>query len=313
MHIRPIHAGELDLFVEAASLTEHREDIENYLEKMFEAGSMRPEWCFVAEEGGHPIGRVAFWALPGMESPFALVLLDVAWEEENYAEVGSHLLEYALDRARKLGAEEIEHVLDSPPMSPQFQRRPRKRIEVLETAGFSPTRETDRFEYRGESPPAIPDRLSLRTLEEVGEEAFVAAMGRVSEGTLDREIREERERLGSEKAARDFFDDARKVSHDPSWWRLAYEKSSGEFAGLVMPAHPPAFFTIFYVGVAPEMRGRGFVDDLLAAGTDTLLETKIEAPLRADTDVANEPMAAAFERVGWARFARRREYKKKLA
>jgi RimJ/RimL family protein N-acetyltransferase len=30
--------------------------------------------------------------------------------------------------------------------------------------------------------------------------------------------------------------------------------------------------------------------------------------LRADTDVANEPMAAAFERAGWARFAGRREY-----
>jgi RimJ/RimL family protein N-acetyltransferase len=82
--------------------------------------------------------------------------------------------------------------------------------------------------------------------------------------------------------------------------------------GLVMPAEPPGFLTIFYVGVVPEMRGRGYVDDLLAAGTATLLEARArdgnEKPLRADTDVANAPMATAFERAGWTRFAGRREY-----
>ena len=58
------------------------------------------------------------------------------------------------------------------------------------------------------------------------------------------------------------------------------------------------------------MRGRGYVDGLLAAGTATLLEARMregnEKPLRADTDVANGPMAAAFGRAGWARFAGRR-------
>jgi hypothetical protein len=79
-----------------------------------------------------------------------------------------------------------------------------------------------------------------------------------------------------------------------------------------MPAEPPGFLTIFYVGVVPRMRGKGYVDDLLAAGTVTLLEARRwegnDRPLRADTDVANGPMAAAFERARWARFAGRREY-----
>ena len=65
------------------------------------------------------------------------------------------------------------------------------------------------------------------------------------------------------------------------------------------------------------MRGRGYVDDLLAAGTATLLDARerdgFEKPLRADTDVSNAPMAAAFERVGWVRFAGRREYVMSLA
>jgi hypothetical protein len=92
---------------------------------MFTAGSMRPEWCFVAEEDeGRPLGRVAFWTLPGMEEPFALVLLDLPWEDD-YAGVGKRLLGDVLEEARSLGAGEIEHVLDAPPMPPQSNTIPR--------------------------------------------------------------------------------------------------------------------------------------------------------------------------------------------
>ena len=310
MYIRPVHADELDLFVEAAGTPDHRKEVEQYLDSMFAAGSMRPEWCFVTEKEGRTLGRVAFWTLPGMEEPFALVLLDVSWEGE-YMAVGRRLLRDILDEARRLGAKEIEHVLDSPPMRPQFQHCPKRRVELLQSAGFAFRRETGRFEWRGEEPPVVSKRLTFRTLEEVGTETFVDAMRTVSEGTLDREIREEREKLGPQQAAREFFEDARRVKHEPSWWRLAYT-SEGDLTGLVMPAAPPAFLTVFYVGVVPEMRGRGYVDDLLAAGTVALLQARANDGdgklLLADTDVANAPMAAAFERVGWARFAGRREY-----
>ncbi|MBA2534963.1 MAG: GNAT family N-acetyltransferase [Rubrobacter sp.] len=315
MHIRPVRTGELDLFVEAAGSPDNRREVEQYLKSMFAAGSMRPEWCFVTvDENDRPLGRVAFWTLPGMEEPFALVLLDVPWDD--HASVGTRLLENVLDRARSLGAEEIEHVIDAPPMPPQFQYHQERRIELLERVGFTFRRETGRFEWRGAEPPAEPERLSFRTLEETGEEAFVDAMMRVSEGTLDREISEERERLGPRRAAREFFEDAQRVKHEPSWWRLAYAPG-GELAGLVMPAEPPGFLTIFYIGVVPGMRGQGYVDDLLAVSTATLLEAQNgagkEKPLLTDTDVSNTPMAAAFERAGWTRFAGRREYVMDLA
>jgi GNAT superfamily N-acetyltransferase/RimJ/RimL family protein N-acetyltransferase len=317
MHTRPVGADELDLFVGAAGSLDHRKEVEQYLQSMFAAGSMRPEWCFVAEEEeDRPLGRVAFWTLPGMEEPFAIVLLDVPWDGD-YTGVGTRLLKDILDEARGLGATEIEHVLDAPPTPPQFQHHPERRIELLEGVGFAFRRETSRFEWRRGEPPAEHGRLAFRAVEEVGDEAYIDAMRRVSEGTLDREIREERERLGAEKAAREFFEDARRVKHDPLWWRLAYSRPEGDLVGLVMPAEPPAFLTIFYVGVVPAMRGRGYVDDLLAAGTATLLGTRgqgrTEKPLRADTDVANAPMAAAFKRAGWARFAGRREYVVDLA
>jgi len=313
MHIRPVRADELDRFTEAAGSPDHRREVAQYLKSMFAAGSMRPEWCFVAEEGDRPLGRVAFWTLPGLEQPFALVLLDVSWDGD-YMGVGTRLLGDVLEEARALGAEEIEHVVDDPPVQPQFQYSPERRIELLRSVGFTFRRETGRFEWAGGEPPEVPQRLSFRKLEEVGEDTFVEAMRIVSEGTLDREIQGERERLGAKRAAREFFEDARRVEHDPTWWRLAYAQN-GDLVGLMMPAEPPGFLTIFYVGVVPRMRGRGYVDDLLAAGTATLLEARGtgEKPLRADTDVANAPMAAAFERAGWARFAGRREYVMDLA
>jgi RimJ/RimL family protein N-acetyltransferase len=312
MHIHPVPLKDLNIFIDAAGSPDHREEVEQYLDRMFAAGSMRPEWCFVAEEGDRPLGRVAFWTLPGMEEPFALVLLDVDWEGDHTA-AGTRLLRYTLDAARALGAEEIEHVVDDPPIRPQFQHHADRRIELLESVGFSLRRETSRFERRGTEPPTEPGRLEFRTLEEVGKQAFIEAMERVSEGTLDREILTEREKLGTRRAAQEFFDDASRVQHEASWWRLAYAPNGG-LAGLIMPAEPPGFLTIFYVGVVPNMRGRGYAHDLLAAGTATLLEAhRNEKPLIADTDVSNEPMAAAFERVGWSRFAGRQEYVKDLS
>jgi hypothetical protein len=59
-----------------------------------------------------------------------------------------------------------------------------------------------------------------------------------------------------------------------------------------MPAESPGFLTLFYVGVVPMMQGQGYVNDLLSAGTATLLKTrsKHDKPLIADTDVSNAPM-----------------------
>jgi RimJ/RimL family protein N-acetyltransferase len=82
--------------------------------------------------------------------------------------------------------------------------------------------------------------------------------------------------------------------------------------GLIMPARNPTSPVIDYIGVVPERRGEGYVDDLLARGVATLLEAGAEQ-IRADTDTANVPMAAAFRRAGYAEFARRREYEANLA
>jgi ribosomal protein S18 acetylase RimI-like enzyme len=309
MRTQTVRAAELDRFVEAGGAARYREEVRQYVQTMFDAGSMRPEWCFVIEEGDRSLGRVALWTLPGMGEPLDLVLLDVTWEDLS---AGVRLLEDVLERARSLGAREIGHVLDAPPMWPQWQDSPDRRVGLLERVGFVLRRETGRFEWRRENGlPAVARRLDFRTLDEVGEEAFVRAIEQVSEGTLDREIQDERDELGPAEAARQFFELERKLEYDPAWCRLAYTPDGG-LVGLVMPARNPTSAVINYIGVVPEHRGRGYVDDLLAEGTAALHTAGAEHVL-ADTDTRNLPMAAAFRRAGYAEFAKRREYGVKLA
>ena len=311
MRTRAVRADEIDLFVEAAGSPDHRREVKGYVEDMFAAGSMRPEWCFVLEDGDRAIGRAALWTLPKSEEPLDAVLLEVPWEGE-YLGVGERLLADVLGEARSLGAREIGHVLDSPPMWPQFQQQPEERAELLGRAGFALKRETVRFERRGGPVPEASGRLEFRTLEDAGEEAFVDAVARVTEGTLDRDMREEREKQGPREAAREFFEEEQDMEYEPGWWELAYDKLGRGLVGLIMPARNPTSPVIDYIGVVPERRGEGHIDDLLARGAATLLSAGAEQ-IRADTDISNRPMAAAFRRAGYAEFAKRREYEADLS
>lgn len=101
------------------------------------------------------------------------------------------------------------------------------------------------------------------------------------------------------------------MTYEPSWWELAFD-ADNRLAGLIMPTGAPSFVTIGYIGVVPEQRGHGYVNDLLARGTATLRRVGNGQVIRADTDVSNAPMAAAFDRAGYSRFAMRREFEIRL-
>lgn len=306
MTIRPLASGELERFALVAGRSQHAQDVQQYLERLLARGSTRLEWCVVLEEDGQIIGTLIYWTFPAVGTPLDIVLLELPWERPDYLTLGTNLLQHALSQMQALGASEhIGHVLDVPPIAPQWQYFPEQRVELLEKMGFMLGRETLHFAWPlGGPAPAVPDRLTFRSLAEVGEAAFLEAIERVSAQTLDREIQRQREQDGPAAAARTLFEIVQHIGDVPaSWWQLAYTRA-GELVGLVMPA---ANFTIGYIGVAPEQRGRGYIDDLLACGTAALAGS---APrnLEADTDVGNTPMANAFRRAGWSQVARRQEY-----
>ena len=110
----------------------------------------------------------------------------------------------------------------------------------------------------------------------MGEKAFKAALIRVSEGSLDRRRLNKRHQLGPGAEAQDTFDQLKSMEYDPAWWELAFT-TNDRLAGLVIPTQLPSAATIGYIGVAPEMRGKGYGEVLLIRGTTTLL--KSGAPL----------------------------------
>ena len=86
------------------------------------------------------------------------------------------------------------------------------------------------------------------------------------------------------------------------WWQVA-TLPDGEPVGFVIPAHNGYNPIIAYVGVVPAHRGRGYIHDVLAAGTRLLAGQGVPR-IRAATDVGNAPMAAAFARAGYVTFER---------
>jgi RimJ/RimL family protein N-acetyltransferase len=107
--------------------------------------------------------------------------------------------------------------------------------------------------------------------------------------------------LGAERQARDAMRYYLGMQGPRDWWRLAYTPH-GSLAGLAIPSRNPDGPVVAYLGVVPELRGHGYIDDVLAETTCLLAETGAQQ-VQADTDVGNRPMAAAFERARYRNHA----------
>lgn len=210
---------------------------------------------------------------------------------------------------RERGVERIAYQLDSPSRT---HPAPERQEAVLDRLGFVVLRDGDRWEWTADtSTPVVAERLVFHTLGDVGEEASIDAIARVSEGSLDGWIDHERRRLGPTDAAREYFREAQALTYRSEWWELAHT-GEGALLGLIMMAKNAEVAVVDYVGVAPEQRGHGHAGGLLARGTGRLAAEGVPR-IVADTDKKNVPMGGAFVRAGYRRFRTRRAYSIALA
>ncbi|BAY49722.1 GCN5-related N-acetyltransferase [Scytonema sp. HK-05] len=303
MDIRPISREELEVFANFSEQAELNEHFLNYLRDMWDESYVRPEWCFVAEEAGEFFGRIVYWSLPSLGKPFICDFLELPWNA-NYLEVGTQLLQQTLTQLHLHDNDSMEYQLDIPSPSSRFLE---ERIDLLENFGFSLKRETIRFEWKDTQTQITPsNRLTFRSLNEVGEDAFIHAMMQVSSQTRDRSILHEQATLGLEQEALERFHKSKAFKYKPTWWQLAYTQD-GTLVGLIMPAENDGGPIIACIGVVPEHRGQGYVNDLLQQGTLTL-KSNGAVRIRSDADVNNAAMVRAFQRAGYRQFVSRREY-----
>lgn len=265
-------------------------------------GGYRPRWCRLALDGsGTPLAAQAWCARPGSDIPFLVDLygatdLDVAVEllVRARSDLGVDLAECWLGVPGK-GDTAVEHAhpVDLP---------------VLRATGFQPLVERVLLEWlpRGEVPGG-PGRLEFRPAGTFPDAELLEIFASVGDGSLDHHMRTDRARDGVRAEARRRLERTAAMQGPPHWFAIGVDPA-GAPVGYVRAAHVNGGRPVLAeIGVVPAMRGRRYVDDLLAHGTRLLAQDGAER-IRADTDLANTPMRAAFGPAGYREFARRYDY-----
>lgn len=303
--VRPATPDEIELVLSVPSDTPHD------LRAGWAAREYRPEWTWLALEGDGTAGacvlaRAAWWGWPDAEHPVLMDVLDLP-DRPDAVELGAALTAAGLAALVPPGADRLV-TLTAPRdwrTDPALGAVTRDRIAALERAGLALLVERSTFWWSAGGPVPPPSgRLVYRPVDEVGLDELVDVVARCDSGTLDAHSRRSVERIGLRRTAQAEVAEMLEFPGPTSWWRLGYTPD-GETVGFVLPTVNSRAHNVGFIGVVPEQRGRGYVDDLLGECT-RLLVAEGAVEIVGGTDLGNVPMAAAFRRAGYAESDRRR-------
>jgi RimJ/RimL family protein N-acetyltransferase len=282
----------------------------------------RPEWTWIAEDEGRILARAIWWGFGDAAYP---LVLDCVSADDSLPAGGSVSERVAL-AARLIAAG--QQALRGPGRSvaPGFEINlptgwrsdPAAadafgwRHAAAARAGLTDELERIRFEWTPDAGlPRSSGRLVFRP--EPDDDVFLDVFRQIAVGSLDVITRREVAALGAARQARDDMGIYLAMPGDRDWWRLAYTAEPpgtgdttgpgdggrpGQLAGMILPNRNSNGAVVGYLGVLPGMRGRGYINDLVAE-TTRFHAGRGEPRIGATTDTTNLPMAAAFERAGY--------------
>ncbi|MFD9304624.1 GNAT family N-acetyltransferase [Streptomyces sp. NPDC060048] len=257
---------------------------------------MRPEWTWFAEdEDGGILARALWWGRADSERPVALDCLQVRESVTDPAAVAAELLAAGHAAFGKLPDYNISLPRDWRTGPDGLADAVAWRQEAASRAGLTREIERLRFEWTPGAGTAEPTgRLVFR---EGTDEEFLDAFTRLSSGSLDLHTQNELRTIDAGELARDDMEFYLDCPGERSWWRLAH-LPDGTLAGMAIPSATPYHRNVGYLGVVPEQRGRGLIDEILAEIT-RFHASEGARRITATTDTVNAPMAAAFTRAGY--------------
>jgi len=265
------------------SLKGYGENVRRWLE----AGTTQPEYCFVNQTNGKINAGVCF------NDEFEvseLVIMDFAIADHSFNEA-ANILKECIALAQKPKYNVISYNLYDD--SPQY----RKILRVFLDAGFRIRQQKKCFTFEGGAIPECDGQLSYRMFSQVGEASFIEAVMRVTVDTLDTDMAKDASEQGELQAAKSYVESLKQIDYNESWWQLAY--FDNELAGLIIPQRlDENIGAVNYIGVVPEMRGRGYVNELLNNVTRILTDAGFTR-IYADIDSGNFPLEAALLRGGY--------------
>ena len=260
------------------------------LDDVLDGNPLGPKTPFVAADGDVEVATGDLMAKSWMGDETGR-LVNVRWEPGHVD--GARLIVQAAIASAKPGT-----VLNAA-TNVEIHRDPVERNALFESCGFELWQEKEGFWWsdEGQELPE-PSRIIVRTLAKAGIERYAAVLETCTAATLDRIDADAMAAMGPSAWASAFL-----AACDDSTWLLA-EDGQGEAVGFVSVGElDEGVGTITYIGVAPEHRGRGYVDQLLQLANRTARELGFPGML-SDTDVLNVPMMDAFRRNGHSSEAR---------
>ncbi|GAA4215933.1 GNAT family N-acetyltransferase [Actinocatenispora rupis] len=257
----------------------------------------RPEWTWVAEERGELLALAVWWSQPTNDTPTTLDHLYVSDRVADRAGVAAGLLTAAHEAYAAAGASTPpEYQLRLPN---EWRRRDPVQAEMawrraaVERVGL--TEDLERLQYVWTADSGVPESRGRLVFEpEPSDEAFVDVFRQVSVGSLDTTTRRHVEAYGRAAAAREDLDFYLSAPATRDWWRLARD-ADGALVGFGIPWHNPGGPNVGYLGVLPESRGNGYIDEILVEITRFHAANGARR-ITATTDLVNVPMQKAFER-----------------
>lgn len=270
----------------------------------------RPGWSWLAERDSRPVARALWWGGADAEVPSTLddllVAPDVPEDERVAIAAGLITAGAAAFRARP---EWIVDVAVDWHDDPEAVAAVSWRTAAARSAGLG--RSTERVSVawtpdRGLPTAApTPTRASLPPLRfrSGDDDEFVDLFARVAVGSLDAHTVASVDELGPRGAAADDLEFYRSLPGSRAGWRIALDPD-GLVVGFVLATRTAYDAAISFIGVLPQHRGRGVVDELLAEGLRVHGEAG-ESKVVGTTDAANTPMRRAFERAGFVVTKRR--------
>lgn len=261
----------------------------------------RPEWTWIAVDGDRIVARAVWWGFADSAHPLALDCLSVHDSVADKGALGAGLLDAARGALFTDTVDELpDYHLRLPGgwrSVPATASAVAWRREAAARAGLTDEVERSRYVWTPDvgTPPQPTRRLTLRP--EPDDEVFLSVFRRVAVGSLDVATHREVAAVGVDRQAREDMDFYLGMPGRRDWWRLAFTPD-GRLAGLAIPSATPHGPNVGYLGVVPELRGHGYVDDLLAEITRIHAIAGAQR-ITATTDTTNVPMAAAFDRAGY--------------
>ena len=242
----------------------------------------RPEWTWIAEHEGQVVGRALWWGPKGSAHPVALDCLDVDPAVGDCAAVAAELIRAALAGF----PEPVQYAIkvtggwrDDPATSEAVEWRG----AAAHAAGL--TREVERLQFEWAPADGVPPAAGRLRFAEASDEEFLAVFRRVAEGSLDAQTRANLAAKGGTRprAKRWTLSQARRATGSGGG---PPTRARARWRAWRIPSATPYNVNVGYLGVVPEFRGRGYVDEVLAEIT-RFHAANGESRITATTDMGN--------------------------